>query len=130
PAELYANERASADLNATADQDLTLFYGTTNQRIVNGTVAGIVRNAGKAAYESRAILFMDLRRAQAAFNESGAINLIRVSNRGGVADGAAYSDRVTQDLRLSVATRHLLLRVEPVKRSEEHTSELQSRFDL
>jgi len=115
PAELYANERASADLNATAGQDLTLFYGTTNQTIVHATVAGIVRNAGKAAYESRAILFMDLRRAQAAFNESGAINLIRVSNRGGVADGAAYSDRVTQDLRLSVATRHLLLRVEPVK---------------
>src|SRR5438093_424632 len=115
PAELYANERAAADLNATAGQDLTLFYGTTNQTIVHATVAGIVRDAGKAAYESRAILFMDLRRAQAAFNESGAINLIRVSNRGGIADGVAYSDRVTQDLRLSIATRHLLLRVEAVK---------------
>jgi len=57
------------------------------------------------------MLFMDLRRSQAAFNESGAINLIRVSNRGGVADGVGYSDRVTQDLRLSIATRHLLLRV-------------------
>src|SRR5437867_26882 len=115
PAELYTNERAAADLNATAGQDLTLFYGTTNQTIVHATVAGIVRDAGKAAYESRAILFMDLRRAQAAFNESGAINLIRVSNRGGIADGVAYSDRVTQDLRLSIATRHLLLRVEAVK---------------
>src|SRR3989449_2084364 len=115
PAELYANERAAADLNATAGQDLTLFYGTTNQTIVHATLAGIVRDAGKAAYESRAILFTDLRRAQAAFNESGAINLIRVSNQGGVADGVAYSDRVTQDLRLSIATRHLLLRVEAVK---------------
>src|SRR5437899_1700978 len=115
PAELYANERAAGDLNATARQDLTLFYGTTNQTIVHGTVAGIVRDAGKAAYESRAILFVDLRRAQAAFNESGAINLIRVSNQGGVADGVAYSDRVTRDLRLSIATRHLLLRVEAVK---------------
>jgi len=74
-----------------------------------------VRDVGKAAYESRAMLFMDLRRSQAAFNESGAINLIRVSNRGGVADGVGYSDRVTQDLRLSIATRHLLLRVEAVK---------------
>src|SRR5213083_2637341 len=115
PTEVYANERAAADLNATAGQDLTLFYGTTNQTIVHATVAGIVRDAGKAAYESRAILFMDLRRAQAAFNESGAINLIRVSNRGGIADGVEYSDRVTQDLRLSIATRHLLLRVEAVK---------------
>src|SRR5439155_374142 len=90
PAELYANERAAADLNATAGQDLTLFYGTTNQTIVHATVAGIVRDAGKAAYESRAILFMDLRRAQAAFNESGAINLIRVSNRGGIAVEGTY----------------------------------------
>src|SRR5207249_4650097 len=113
--ELYANERAAADLNATTGQDLTLFYGATNQTIVHATVAGIVRDAGKAAYESRAILFMDLRRAQAAFNESGTINLIRISNRGGVADGVAYSERVTQDLRLSIATRHLLLRVDPVK---------------
>src|SRR5437870_10898177 len=95
PTEVYANERAVADLNASAGQDLTLFYGTTNQTIVHATLAGIVRDAGKAAYESRAILFMDLRRAQAAFNESGAINLIRVANLGGVADGGTYSDRGT-----------------------------------
>src|SRR3989454_384466 len=58
PAELYANERAAADLNSTAGQDLTLFYGTTNQTIVHATVAGIVRDAGKAAYESRAVLLI------------------------------------------------------------------------
>src|SRR5881409_2145337 len=58
---------------------------------------------------------MDLGHAQTAFNESGAINLIRVSNLGAVADGIAYSDRVTQDLRLSIATRHLALRVQSVK---------------
>src|SRR5881409_3900418 len=115
PAEVYANERAAADLNATAGQDLTLFYGTTNQTIVHATLAGIVRDESKAAYENRAILFMDLGRAQSAFNESGAINLIRVSNFGGVAEGVAYSDRVTQDLRLSIATRHLALRVQSVK---------------
>src|SRR6059036_4160185 len=38
PAELYANERAAADLNATAGRDLTLFYGTTNQTIVHAVV--------------------------------------------------------------------------------------------
>src|SRR6266566_1488227 len=124
PTEVYANGRAAADLNASAGQDLTLFYGTTNQTIVHATLAGIVRDAGKAAYESRAILFMDLRRAQAAFNESGAINLIRVSNLGGVADGVTYSDRVTQDLRLSIATRHLALRVQAVK-ADDSASALQ-----
>src|SRR5213596_3668819 len=118
PTEVYANERAAADLNATTGQDLTLFYGTTNQTIVHAAVASIVRDTGKAAYEGSPILFMDLGHAQTAFNESGAINLIRVSNLGGVADGIAYSDRVTQDLRLSIATRHLALRVQPVKADE------------
>ena len=115
PAEVFANERAAADLNATTGQDLTLFYGTTNQTLIHATVAGIVRDEGTASYERRAILFMELRRAQTAFNESGAINLIRVSNVGGVADGVIHSDRVVEDLRLSIANRHLALRVQAVK---------------
>ena len=118
PTEVYANERAAADLNATPGQDLTMFYGTTNQTLVHATVAAIVRDEGTASYERRAILFLDLRRAQVAFNETNAINLIRVSNAGGVADGAADSDRVTQDLRLSIANRHLALRVQEVKANE------------
>src|SRR5256712_4215735 len=114
--DVFANERAAADLNATPGEDLTLFYGTTNQTIVHASVAAIVRDIGKAAYGRRAILFMDLGRAQAAFNESGAINLIRVSNLGGVAEGVASSDQVTHDLRLSIAKNHLVgLQVDPVK---------------
>ncbi|MGI0149900.1 MAG: ABC transporter permease, partial [Thermoplasmata archaeon] len=115
PTQVFANERAATDLNATPGQDLTLFYGTTNQTLVHATVADIVRGEGTGSYERRAILFIDLRRAQAAFNESGAINLIRVSNVGGVAEGVEASDRVTQELRLSIASRHLALRVQPVK---------------
>ncbi|HYS74337.1 MAG TPA: ABC transporter permease, partial [Thermoplasmata archaeon] len=118
PGEVYANGRAAADLNATAGQDLTLFYGTTNQTLVHVTVADIVRDEGKAAYGRDPILFMDLRRAQAAFNETDSINRIRVSNVGGVADGVALSDRVVQDLRLSIAERHLELLVQDIKASE------------
>src|SRR5438309_1641630 len=114
--DVFANERAAADLKATPGKDLTLFNGTTNQTIVHASVAAIVRDIGKAAYGRRAILFMDLGRAQAAFNESGAINLIRVSNLGGVAEGVASSDQVTHDLRLSIARNHLVgLQVDPVK---------------
>jgi putative ABC transport system permease protein len=115
PSEVFANERAAADLNTTAGQDLTLFYGTTNQTLVHATVKAIIRDEGKASYERRAILFMDLHRAQSAFNESGSINLIRVSNVGGVADGVTHSDQVTAELRLSIATRHLALRVQDAK---------------
>src|SRR5881396_518076 len=112
---VFANERAAADLNATVGQQLTLFYGTTNQTLVHATVANIVRDAGTAAYEHRSILFMDLRTAQAAFNESGAVNQIRVSNIGGVADGLGVADNVTTNLRLSIAIHHLDLRVHAVK---------------
>ena len=117
PGEVFANARAAADLNATPGQDLTLFYGTTNQTLVHRTVADIIRDEGTASYERRAILFMDLRRAQSSFRENGSINLIRVSNVGGVVEGAALSDRVTQDLRLSIAGRHLALRVQDSKAS-------------
>ena len=112
---VYANERAAADLNATVGQQLTLFYGTTNQTLVHATVAAIVRDEGTAAYEHRSILFMDLRTAQAAFNESGAVNQIRISNIGGVADGLGVADNVTTNLRLSIALHHLDLRVHSVK---------------
>src|SRR5205823_14084945 len=96
---VYANERAAADLNATVGQQLTLFYGTTNQTLVHATVAAIVRDEGTAAYEHRSILFMDLRTAEAAFNESGAVNQIRVSNIGGVADRRGVAENVTTNLR-------------------------------
>src|SRR5256712_30184 len=116
PVEVFANERAAADLNATPGEDLTLFYGTTNQTIVHVSVAALGRDVGKAAYGRRAILFMDLGRAQAAFNENGAINLIRVSNVGGVADSLASSHQGTHDLRLRIANDHLPgLQVDPVK---------------
>src|SRR2546426_2989426 len=118
PVQVFANERAAADLNATPGEDLTLFYGTTNQTIVHVSVAAIVRDVGKAAYGRRAILFMDLGRAQAAFNESGAINLIRVSNVGGGAEGGAAAGQGRHRLRLSIATRHLALRVHAIKADE------------
>jgi putative ABC transport system permease protein len=115
PAEVFANERAAEDLNATPGDELTLFYGTTNQTLVYRILKEVVRDHGTASYERRAILFMDLRRAQAAFNEIGAINLIRVSNAGGVADGVAHTDNVTVHLRQSIARNDLELRVETVK---------------
>ncbi|TLZ84513.1 MAG: ABC transporter permease, partial [Methanobacteriota archaeon] len=116
PDDVFANARAAADLNATPGQNLTLFYGTTNQTLVHVIVADIVRDEGTASYERRPILFMDLRRAQSAFSENGSINLIRVSNVGGVVEGVAFSDQVTQDLRLSIASHRLIgLRVQDAK---------------
>ena len=119
PGEAFLNARAADELNATPGQDLTLFYGTTSQTLVTARVAGIVRDEGKAAYDRRPILFLGLAEAQEAFNETGWINLIKVSNEGGVEDGASLSARVARDFRLAIAERHWTeIRVDEVKAEE------------
>lgn len=112
---VYLNERAVRELNASVDDPLTLFYGTTGETLVHVVVKDIVLDEGKAGYERRPIIFMGLRQAQAAFNEAGQVNLIKVSNLGGVADGVAYSDDVARALELVIAQNHWELRVEKVK---------------
>ncbi|HEY7587398.1 MAG TPA: FtsX-like permease family protein [Thermoplasmata archaeon] len=114
-AHVYANGLAASDLNVTPGQDLTIFYGTTNQTLIHVTVQDIVEDRGKAAYQKGPILFMDLREAQRAFNETGSINGIKVSNRGDVEDGADLTDEVVYDLRIFIAQQHWDLSVDPVK---------------
>ncbi len=111
----YLNQDAAADLNASVGQELTLFYGTTNQTLVHVVVQDLVASQGKAAYQRDPLILMDLGRAQTAFNETGRINAIKVSNVGGVEDGAAATDTVVRDLRLFIAEQHMDLSVEPVK---------------
>ena len=115
PPGVYLNGLAATALNATPGQDLTLFYGTTNQTIVHVVVREIVQDAGKAAYEDDPVIFMSLAQAQAAFNETGRINLIKVSNLGGVGSGVGYTDQVTNDLRVYIARQHWPLTVDPIK---------------
>ena len=115
PSRVYLNQDAAADLNATVGQDLTLFYGTTNQTLVHVVVQDVVKSRGKAAYERDPLILMDLSQAQAAFNETGSINAIKVSNAGGVESGVVYTGTVVQDLRLFIAREHWNLGVEPVK---------------
>ena len=115
PSQVYLNQDAAADLNATVGQDLTLFYGTTNKTLVHVVVQDVVRSQGEAAYQRDPLLLMDLSQAQAAFNETGSVNAIKVSNTGGVGTGVAYTDAVVRDLRLFIAQEHWNLGVEPVK---------------
>ncbi len=114
---VYVNQDAASDLNATAGQDLTLFYGTTNRTLVHVVVQDIVLSEGTAGYERDPLILMDLGQAQTAFGETGNISAIKVSNRGGVEDGVVFSDEVTQDLRLLIAQQHWNLNVDPVKQA-------------
>ncbi|TLZ67382.1 MAG: FtsX-like permease family protein, partial [Methanobacteriota archaeon] len=114
-ASIVVNERAAGALNASRDDIVTLFYGTTNQTIVYRRVEATVADVGKGNWDLRAIVFMDLRDAQRSFNESGRVNLVRISNVGGVADGVALSSRVTRDATLVIAENAWDLAASPVK---------------
>ena len=115
PSSVVVNERAAGTLNASRDDILTLFYGTTNQTLVYRRVEAIVADSGKGNWDLRPIVFMDLRDAQRSFSESGRINLIRISNVGGVADGVAASARVTRDATLVIADNGWPLVASPTK---------------
>ena len=114
-ASVVVNARAAGLLNASRDDILTLFYGTTNQTITYRRVEAIVADSGKGNWDLRPIVFMDLRDAQASFSEPGRVNLVRISNAGGVADGVALSERVTRDATLVIAANRWDLVVSPVK---------------
>lgn len=115
--QVYLNQDAAADLNASAGQELTLFYGTTSKTLVHVVVQDVVLSQGKAAYQHDPLIVMDLGQAQSAFNETASINAIKVSNRGGIEDGVVYTDSVVQDLRLFIAQEHWNLGVDPVKQT-------------
>src|SRR5205809_7190359 len=59
-----------------------------------------------------------LRAAQRSFNESRRVNLVRISNVGGVADGVALSSRVTRDATLVIAENAWDLAASPVKAAD------------
>ena len=118
PGTAWLNEKAAAELNASVGDRLTLFYGTTNQTLVDVRVHGFVRGEGKANWDRRVILFLPLAVAQADFGEPARVNLIRISNIGGVADGAQYSDQVSRDATLVIAENGWTLRVTPAKQDD------------
>jgi len=114
---VYLNERAQQNLNAAIGDILTMFYGTTNQTIVNGQVTDFVQDMGKANWNLQPIVLMAIRTAQERFSEPGRVNLIRISNDGGVAEGVVHSDAVTRDATLTITEKGLAgLSVSPVKR--------------
>src|SRR3990172_4428734 len=56
------------------------------------TIGAIVQDAGRGAFNDAANLFVPLGVLQAVLGQPGTINLIAVSNRGGITDGYLVSD--------------------------------------
>jgi putative ABC transport system permease protein len=93
--EAILNARAADALGARPGEVLRLYYVNYTIPV---TVAFVVEDAGAANWDRRPNVFLRLEDAQLAFREPGGINVIKVSNAGGVEDGAGRTEEVTAAL--------------------------------
>jgi putative ABC transport system permease protein len=77
--------------------------GSTDIHYATVTVKEVVKDSGKAGYHSGRTVFVTLGTAQAILDSPGLINNIRVSNAGGVVDGAKNSEEVKETLEEALA---------------------------
>ncbi|MCL5961386.1 MAG: ABC transporter permease, partial [Chloroflexi bacterium] len=115
-AELYLNESAAKDFNAQPGDEIQLYVG---QQPATFKVRDIVKDGNLG--DAGATAVMSLSRAQALFSQPGKINIIWVSNQGGVEDGAQYTSEVVEKLKTSVAGTDL--GVTPVKQDALKSAE-------
>ncbi len=120
---VFLNEAAARDLNASVGNRLTLFYGTTNQTLVYAQVADVVRDEGKALYQRLSIIFLPLGEAQASFNATGRINLVKVSTPGPAIGGELRSAPLAAGLTVIVNENAWPLDVSEVKREALETAQ-------
>ena len=104
--EVYITENGAEELDAVAGDEIRVFLGDGNLSLF---VKGVVKPDGLAGIDST--LLISLEQAQAIFDRAGQINIIAVSNRGGVTDGAELSKEVTRELRVLFADREVASRL-------------------
>ena len=124
--EAYINDKAAEELEAVAGDELRLFIDGQTPTF---KVKGVVERGGLAGSDSTLIL--PLAHAQRAFGRVGEINIIIVSNRGDVREGAELSKQVARRLRVFYTDRGvasqlkgLLNQEEVLKALEEHEESL------
>jgi len=103
--EIYANESAADELDIEVGDRLTLFAGGQPHAF---TVRDVVRDrvlTGTIGIDQGFVLPMD--RVQAMLGREGKVDLIAVSNTGGVRDSVQYSEEVTAALNRAVAGTRL-----------------------
>ena len=106
------NQRCAEELEAEVGNELIIYYSTY---VFNLTILNIVENEGKANYQSGMNLFVSLDAAQTMFNKNDQINMIKISNDGGVEEGVIYTDTVKKDVEDIIQQQELNLEVYTVK---------------
>lgn len=121
------NQRCAEELEAEVGNEVVIYYTTyifNPQDPMKPTIIymnttlkilHIVKNEGKANYQSGMNLFVALDAAQTMFNKNDQINMIKISNEGGVEEGVIYTDTVKKDVEDIIQQQELNLEVYTVK---------------
>lgn len=139
PNEIFVNELLADELDIGTGHKLMVFIG--DQEMIF-TVKMVVKDQGRGAYgqlygpegaSGGMNIFMPLDRVQFLIDQPGKINLIKVSNTGGVRSGVDNSDDVGDGLAGYLFTRDPFLLILKIKQiyvdgSEEGSQQLQNLF--
>jgi len=97
PTEAVINEKLAAAVEASLGDGLTLVFGGPRGPL-NVTVAAIVKDAGRGAWNDGSDLFVPLPSMQGALGVTDQINVILVANVGGAEQGYLRSDAAVSQL--------------------------------
>src|SRR5437773_1514414 len=103
PTEAVINEKLAAAVEASLGDGLTLVFGGPRGPL-NVTVAAIVKDAGRGAWNDGSDLFVPLPSMQSALGVTDQINVILVANVGGAEQGYLRSDAVVSQLESHLPT--------------------------
>ena len=115
----YVNEELATAVQARAGSRLTLYLGLAPWNV---TVEDVLRPEGKAEWNSAPNVFLPLDEVQRVLGLVGKINVIVVSNVGGVEDGHLATDAAIQELGAVLGPGHPYT-IEAVKRDGIETAD-------
>lgn len=136
PGEVYVNEQMADEMDIEDGHHLIIFYGENLSTVF--TVKQVVETRGRAAYGAMfgsggMNVLMPLDRVQTLLNQTGKINIMKVSNTGGKRSGMEHSDDVEDALQPYLYTRDPILllfksKQEIVENAETGSESLQNLF--
>jgi putative ABC transport system permease protein len=100
PGDIVINRALADEINALPGHTLLIF--TREGVNVSLTISKIAADQGMGDWQNQKTLFMELPSAQMLLNESGKINVMDISCKGGIRDGYKVTDRAVQELNASL----------------------------
>lgn len=127
----YANDNLAIALQVSAGDHITLFLGAAPLEV---EVQDVLRPQGKAQWNDQPNLFFPLVRLQQILGRTGEINLIVVSNVGGVEDGYLATSAAVQELNAALGAGHPYsietVKQDRIETADQNVSQLTDLFTL